>query len=250
MNDPIPDFARNLFTPEARREFSIAGIAAESADEVRFRLDPGPAFERTGRIIRTPSDGTILRLLQRYRPDREMTVAAGAPLGGSLSDGLRSVIRLVNWPTRRPHWRVAYPLREPRWVRVRTVTRTGIISEAFRAVTEAARKDSTAHFLWRAGDKKIAYGNNPPRDAVMFSVNPLGQWAFHAGRDTRPLETAPDLTTLATEPDRAARAAAVAAARLAAQDLLRTEAVTTVRSEESEAAPTDRPAPARPARGR
>lgn len=249
MNDPIPDFARNLFTPEVRREFRIAGIAAESADEVRFRLDPGPAFERTGRIIRTPPDGVILRLFQRYRPAREMTLVSGAPLGGSLSSGLRSVIGQVHWPERRPHWRVAYRVREPRWVRVRTVTKPGTISESFRAAAEAAREENIAHFLWRAGLKKIAYGNNPPLDAVMFSVNPLGQWALHAGRDTRPLETAPDLTALASEPDLAARAAAVTAARVAAQDLV-TGAVTKVRSENKEAAPADRPAPARPARGR
>lgn len=241
MNQALAEIAAELSTRDARLEFSIASVTRESPDEIRFRLDPGPAFERTGRILRDPSGEVILRLFQRYRPDGEMVLAAGAPLTGSLTSGLRSVIRQVNWPERRPCWRDAYRIQEPRWVRVKTVTSSGIIPEAFRAVTGAAREKNIAHYLWRAGAAKIAYGNNPSHAGVVFSVNPFGQWALHAGPETRPLETPPDLTALAEEP--------YTAARLAAEDL-GAGAVATTRSDNQVDVIADRLASARPARRR
>lgn len=244
MTQSLAEIAEELRTRDARLEFKTASVEAVSADEVRFRLDPGPAFKRAGRIVRKPSGDVSVYLLQRYRPDEHLGQVAATPLGGSLAGDLRSLIRHANWTDRRPCWRQIYRSQHPKWARVMPVTRPALIDDAFRAVTGAAREKGIAHYLWRAGEGKIAYGNNPPLSTAVFSVNPLGEWAFHAGSDTRPLETAPDLTALAVE--RAERARAV---RLAAQDL-GTSAVAAIRSEEQEAATSARPPPDRPARRR
>ena len=244
MNEPVIEIAEELRTREALLEFKTASLETVSPDEVRFRVDPGLAFERSGRIARNPDGSVSLHLHQRYRPDEYMAQIAGTPLGGSLTEDLRSLIRHANWRERRPCWRETYRTQHPKWARVMPVTRPAVIDDAFRAVTEAAREKGIAHYLWRAGEGTIAYGNNPPLSTAVFSINPLGEWAFHVGPGTRPLETAPDLSALARE-----RAERIRAVRLAAQDL-GTDAVAAIRSGDQEAAPRDRPAPDRPARRR
>lgn len=244
MNESVEGIAAAVLTREARREFSIASVVSESPDKVRFRLDPGVAFEREGLITRNPDGSASLHVSQRYRPDEYMSQVAGAPLIGRFAGDLRSSVTHANRRERRPHWREAYRRQDPNWTRVMTVTKTSTILKSMRAVADAAREKDIAHFLWRAGEGKIACGNNPPPSGTVFSVNPRGEWSFHAGPDTRPLNAPPDLSALATE-----RAEHTRAVRLAAQDL-GTGGVATIRSEEQVVKPADRPAPGRPARRR
>ncbi|MBV9444644.1 MAG: hypothetical protein JO345_01910 [Streptosporangiaceae bacterium] len=39
---------------------------------------------------------------------------------------------------------------------------------------------------------RFAYANNSPGDGAFFSVTARGDWSLHHGRETYPLELAPD----------------------------------------------------------
>ena len=239
MNDLITDIATAVLTPEAHTEFSIVSVVTESPEEVRFRLDPGVAFEREGLITRGPDGSVRLTISQRYRPDEYPSPIASAPLTGPFPGDLQSSVTHANWRERRPHWRETFR-RDPNWTRVKTATTPSTIREGMRTVTEAAREENIAHFLWRAGEGKLAYGNNPPRSGVVFSVNPRGEWSFHAGPVTRPLDTPPDLSALTAE-----RAEHAWAVRLPAQDL-GTGTAAAIRSVDQGVKAPDQPAPRPP----
>lgn len=235
MREPLEDLATQLFTREMRDEFSIVRAKSEVSDLIRFRVDPGPAFERYGYIGQRTFGPASLDLFQRYRPD-DLEDLVHIPLTGCIADDLRAAVGDMDWGEPRPHWREAYRPRDP-WGQRMLLTPGSDVSRPLRAVTEAARTGGTACFLWYEPDR-ICWGNEAMGASVVLSVNPAGEWAMHVGRETRLLTQEPDLSGIVP--------ARGTAPHLAALDL-GGGAGTAIRSEDQEPAPSARPAPGRPA---
>lgn len=240
MSEPLEDLAAQLFTREMRDEFSISRADTDVPGWIRFRLDPGDAFERYGYVRPGTSGDARLELFQRYQPDSDLAWLGHRDIGRSVTWDLRSLVNQANSQETRPHWRRDYRPAEPEWTRVIPVTARSDAADAPKAVTGHARSTGVAHFLWHSPEGLVC-GNGALGSSVVLSVNPLGEWALHHGPDTLPFKGEPDLTGLVPEPRTAARLAALDAGHGRG---------TEIRSEYQEPGPAAGPAPRPPARGR
>jgi hypothetical protein len=218
-NDQIaPDIVTDELLPgDLRTELCIARITiADNHKLLRFRIDPGGAFERHG-YLRT-IDGTkyLIGLSERYLPDDKPAHVCGSD-GVPTTDIPDQLRTLSGWAythdADREHWQDARPCREPAWTSYQKL----ITQATFMAETRAGIQRVT-HFV-DGPPGKYRYGDNPAEPgSVFFSVTPLGDWALHDGTATYPLAAAPDASTLAAMPGRTA-------ARLASSDNVRTRSV-------------------------
>jgi hypothetical protein len=200
---PLDIITDELLPGDLRTELCVARITiADNHKLLRFRIDPGSAFERRGylRIV----DGTkfLIGLSERYVPDDKPAHVCGSDgvPAADIPDQLRC---LSGWAyardADREHWQDAMARREPGWTRYQKL----INQATFMAETRAGVERVT-HFVG-SSPSGYRYGDNPPDPgSVFFSVTPLGDWALHDGAVTYPLAAAPDATTIATMPGRSA----------------------------------------------
>jgi hypothetical protein len=192
VNDQVPIslVCEDLLPRDLRAELCIAGIAVDGGQQlVRFRIDPGGAFQRGG-FVRSESGARFLvGVTERYLPDgpRQRVGGSDGVPAGDVPDQLRAASGWAyTWDRDRDHWRDARPAQSPPWA-----GSSRDIIWAARAAEDRARHQHITHYVYlRSG--KFAYGNNPPLDGTFFSVTKIGDWSLHQGRETYPLDTAPD----------------------------------------------------------
>jgi hypothetical protein len=244
MNKPVAVSA-SLLTAELRERFSIVNVKAESPHFVRFRLDPGPVFERIGIIYEGPSGGLNLTIGQRYQPGELPTWLAThrcPPRAGALADNLRELRSWANEWDIRPDWRAAVSARGPGWTARIPGTGPDAVRDARQQATSRAAETGTAHFVWNLNGRQLVISGTLPPMGETWSVNESGEWSVHrAGTD--PLDSPPS----ADKPPRPIRAGAV---ELAAQDLGEWKAATMRPTGPEPPAPVASPAAARHGRGR
>jgi hypothetical protein len=185
-----PLICEDLLPRDLRTELCVAGIAVDDGQQlVRFRIDPGSAYQRRGFVRNEPGVGFLVGVTERYLPDGPCLRVGGSDgvPAGDVPDQLRAASGWAYTRDRdREHWRDALGVQRPPWS-----GRSRDITWAARAAEDRARHQHLTHYLYlRAG--KFAYGNNPPRDGAFFSVTKVGDWSLHQGRATYPLDDAPD----------------------------------------------------------
>jgi hypothetical protein len=207
---PIGIITEELLPDDLRTELCIARVTiADNHKLLRFRIDPGSAFERRA-YLRTVDNGRFLiGFGERYLPDDKLTHVCGSDgvPAADIPDQLRC---LSAWAyasdAGRSHWQDALARREPGWTKYQKL----ITQATFMAETRASM-DRVTHFL-DGSPGQYRYGNNPPEPGTaFFSVTPLGDWAHHDGTATYPLAAAPEAAMVATLPGQTA-------ARLARSD--------------------------------
>jgi hypothetical protein len=197
-----PDIITDELLPgDLRSELCIPRITiADNHKLLRFRIDPGSAFQRHA-YLRT-IDGTryLIGLNERYLPDDKPAHVCGSDgvPAADIPDQLRA---LSGWAyahdADREHWQDARPCREPSWASYQKL----ITQATFMAETRAGIQRLTHFVDGRPG--KYKYADNPPEPgSVFFSVTPLGDWALHDGTATYPLAAVPDASTITTMPGR------------------------------------------------
>jgi hypothetical protein len=196
---PIGTITDELLPGDLQTELCIARVMiADNHKLLRFRIDPGAAFERRG-YLRT-IDGTrfLIGLSERYLPDDKPAHVCGSD-GVPATDIPDQLRCLSAWAyasdAGREHWIFARPSREPAWTRYQKL----ITQATFMAETRAGIQRVT-HFV-DGSPGRYRYRDNPPDPgSAFFSVTPLGDWSLHDDAATYPLAAAPNASTLATMP--------------------------------------------------
>jgi hypothetical protein len=200
---PFDVITDELLPGDLRTELCIARVTiADQHKLLRFRIDPGSAFERRG-YLRT-LDGTrfLIGLSERYLPDDKpvhLCGSDGVP-AADIPDQLRCLSGWAyTYDADRQPWQDARPRREP----TRMSYQKLITQATFMAETRASIERVT-HFL-DGSPSGFRYGDNPPDPgSAFFSVTPLGDWALHDSSASYPLAAAPDATTISATPGRTA----------------------------------------------
>jgi hypothetical protein len=183
----------DLLPASLRTELRMAGGWSWSDDCcLKFRLDPGRAFELQGFIRLADWDRYHGSLSQRYRADGQLihVVQLTGMTPGSvperLSDAVVHARRLAaRWPgwclaTRRaPAWSVAWPWRIP-----------DAALHANETAAGRAHDTRAPHFTYRDGERVVCDAN-PPVSGLFFSVTSCGDWSGHEGPETIPFERSP-----------------------------------------------------------
>ncbi|HXL87659.1 MAG TPA: hypothetical protein VN969_01535 [Streptosporangiaceae bacterium] len=200
---PIGIITEELLPDDLRTELCIARITiADNHKLLKFRIDPGSAFERRAYLRAVDGARFLIGLSERYLPDDKLTHVCGSD-GVPAADIPDQLCCLSAWAyasdADRDHWQDAFARREPTWTKYQKL----ITQATFMAETRAGMERVT-HFL-DGSPGRYRYGNNPPGpETAFFSVTPLGDWAHHDGTATYPLAAAPEATTIATLPGRTA----------------------------------------------
>lgn len=188
-----------LLPRDLRGELCLAGIDPRSPGNViRFRMDPGHAFERRGTVTGSGGGWYRIRIADRHRPGDLLAGAAGTcgMAAADVPDGLRAAAgRAWTRAAARPHWRDTLGSRNPATLRAwrgPAVTR----EMALRSAQLARGTGITLFLCWEAHQPRCV--TVPPRDAVTFlSVTPDGAWSLHQDTCTYPLTGHPDRAALA-----------------------------------------------------
>lgn len=191
----VPD----LLPAELRGELCIADAALHDEGRMlRFRMDPGRAFERRGTISDAGDGWYHVTIADRHRPGGPLAVvtAAFGMTAAEVPDELRGAAgRAWSRAAARPHWRDALAGTVPKTLRAWPG------ASATRAMTLAAGEiardtGTTCFFCWQGGRPECV--TVPPRDhAAFLSVTPEGAWSVHHGVDTYPVSGHPDSGVLA-----------------------------------------------------
>jgi len=189
MSGDLAHDASNLLPTDLRAELRIAGIR-QVADQLRFRLDPGRAFELLGWVFRWEDGKYWAGTGQRYQPNLPMIpVAAGTGLTADrFPEWLRSAVRHASvLAADEPAWqRARQPV--PAW-QVSWSARQDAAAVAVRMAAKRARATQRTHFVYR-DQHLIICSVKPPGHGRFFSVS-RGHWSAHQGLDTIPLERSP-----------------------------------------------------------
>lgn len=208
---PIDMVTDLLLPPVLRAELCVAGVQVSGDHELlRFRIDPGGAFQRRGYVRNSGGARFVVGVSERYLPDgprTEVCGSSGVP-AGDVPDQLRAASGWAyTWDGERDHWYDARPRLTPPWTGSRRNTSTRSVALAVENVAERARREHVTHYL-HAAPGRLLYGNNPPGlETAFFSVTLRGDWSLHEGRNTYPLEHPPDASSVARLTTGAARLA-------------------------------------------
>lgn len=190
MNDDLAHDASSLLPTDLRAELRIASIH-QVADQLRFRLNPGHAFELLGWIFRWEDGKYWAGTGQRYQPNVPMTtVAAGTGLTADrFPKWLRAAIRHASvLGADEPAWqRARQPV--PAWEVSWSASLRDATALAVRVAAKRAGATRRVHFVYR-DQQRIVCSVNPPRHGRFFSVS-RGHWSAHQGLHTIPLERSP-----------------------------------------------------------
>lgn len=191
------DMVADLLLPAALRAELCITVVQISGDHelLRFRIDPGGAFERRGYVRNTGGARFVTGVSERYLPDgprTEVCGSSGVP-AGDVPDQLRAASGWAyTWDGERDHWYDARPRLTPPWTGSRRNTGIRSVTLAVEAVAERAQREHVTHYL-HAAPGRLLYGNNPPGpETAFFSVTLRGDWSLHEDRKTYPLWQPPD----------------------------------------------------------
>lgn len=203
MNDvqvPI-DMVTDLLLPQAlRAELCITGVQVSGDHELlRFRIDPGSAFQRRGYVRNTDGARFVVGVSERYLPDgprTEVCGCSGVP-AGDVPDQLRTLSGWAyTWDGERDHWYDARPRLTPAWAGSRRSAGGRSVETAVQDIAERAHREHVTHYVYLTPGR-LHYANNPPGpDIAFFSVTLRGDWSLHEGRATYPLEQPPDASAV------------------------------------------------------
>lgn len=198
MGDRIPiGLPDDLLLPaEVRIELCITGLTVKDDGRLlRFRLDPGRAFERHAFIRDAGHSWYSITIRERYRPGDRPAEVSGAfgMIAAEVPDELRGAAGRAHSRTAAlPHWREAFEPVTPAAVAMwRDKTGLGaelLTSEAIRR----ARQAGITLFVYSRVDRYECANNPPPGETAFFSVTPQGDWSVHRGTDTYPMELRPN----------------------------------------------------------
>jgi hypothetical protein len=196
---PLDVITDELLPGDLRTELCIARVTiADHHKLLRFRIDPGSAFERRGHLRTLDGTRFLIGLSERYLPDDKpahLCGSDGVP-AADIPDQLRCLSGWAyTYDADRQHWQDASPRRESTWTSYQKL----ITQATFMAETRASIQRVT-HFV-DGSPGRFRYRDNPPDPgSAFFSVTPLGDWALHDGTATYPLAAAPDATTITAMP--------------------------------------------------
>jgi len=182
--------ASRVLSTDLQAELGIVGATLRHDGQfLRFRLDPGNLFERSG-LLRDNLDGSYnLGISQRYRPhETGICVSAATASIVDLPGRLRAAVEFARQrDAYLPHWLETRRRETPEWSREFSVSQ---IRDATAAAAARARESAAVIYV-AAGQGRVTCANNPPGAGEFFSVTPGGDWSLHRGTATRPL-TVPD----------------------------------------------------------
>jgi hypothetical protein len=191
----VPD----LLPADLRGELCIADIGLQGDGQVlRFRMDPGRAFERRGTIGDAGGGWYFVSVADRHCPG-DPPAAVTATFGmtaAEVPDELRGAAgRAWSRAAARPPWRDSLAGTAPKTLRA--WQGTPVTPAMTHAAEEIARDRGITCFLrWRGTRPECV--TVPPRDhAAFLSVTPEGAWSVHHGGGTYPVSGHPDPGTFA-----------------------------------------------------
>ena len=199
MNDLVPvaaELAAGLFPEWLRDTVRIATVRMPDRDTVRFRIDPGRAFERSAELVRQPGYGGRvfnLTVRQRYLPyeDPQFVLSANVHLD-TVAEALWRALNHANLLVPVEYWRsgAGYTTRKPLWA-IETDARQPDAIKTMEALAAArAGETGTPHYLSRRGHQMWCNVNAPHR-GEFYSVNPASEWSLHYHPVTYPLDDPP-----------------------------------------------------------
>ena len=204
MSSLIPgDVILDLLPRDLRAELCIVGIATSGQGEgLRFRMDPGRAFERFGTIEDVGGDWYSVEIRERYRPSDQLVLISGA-FGMSapeVPDELRGAAgRAYSRTATNPHWRDAFHERVASEVLgVWQDTTADGIRQMTESLADLARADDAAYFAYAREDQYECVNTLPPDVRSFLSVTPQGNWSLHSGVETYPVEGFPNAAICAS----------------------------------------------------
>jgi hypothetical protein len=198
---PIDPLTDTLLPRSLRTELCIASVMISGDHELlRFRLDPGSAFQRRGYVRSTDGTRFLVGISERYLPDgprAEVCGSTGIP-AADVPDQLRTASGWAHtWDRERDHWYDARPRLTPAWKGSRRDIGRRSAELAAETAAERAWQYNITHYL-HAEPGRFWYGSNPPGPQTAFySVTLHGDWSLHQDRRTYPLANAPDATSFA-----------------------------------------------------
>lgn len=194
ISDPSPlELPEILIPAPLRAELHMAGGRFWSDDRyLRFRADPGRAFELHGFVLDAGDGRYHAGFSQRYQPDGQPTcVTAGTGLtADTIPDHLRhGVAHAKHLVASRPGWHRTWK-QTSEWLIAWPLTVPDVAVHVKDTIAGRAHDTRATHFAYHDGDR-IVCSANPPQTGLFFSVTPHGRWSAHEGPDTFPLECAP-----------------------------------------------------------
>jgi hypothetical protein len=192
---PVTALTAALFPDWLAETARIASVRAASADTVRFRVDPGRAFERYAELERHPGSGGELFTLtvsQRFRPSEDLhPVVSGEVHRDQAAEALwRAVSHADLLVPNYEYWRAGWPLQRPLWSAQADARQPGAARVMEALATVRARETGRPHFLSRMGHR-VHCNVNAPYHGEFYSVNRAGEWSLHYHPVTYPLESPP-----------------------------------------------------------
>jgi len=193
-----------LIPDPLRAELHMAGGRSWSQDRyLRFRLDPGRAFELHGLILDTGQGRFHASFRQHYRPDQPgvcISAATGMTadsLPGHLRDAVAHASALI---VHRPAWHQAWE-QALAWSLAWPLTAPGLAAHVHATAAGRAHDTGSTHFAYLDGERIICSASPPSGRGPFFSVTPRGHWSAHEGTQTFPLEYAPGTALFGVPPD-------------------------------------------------
>jgi hypothetical protein len=193
MSDLMPvGLLLELLPRDLCAELCIADVTVQDHGRaLRFRLDPGRAFERSGSIEDAGGEWYNVGIRERYRPGDRLEYISGSSGMSAVEvpDELRGAAgRAYSRTAALPHWRDAFRVAVPKAVGTWQDTTPRGIAVMTRDIARMARTDGCALFVY-AGKDCYECATVPPAGVESFlSVTRRGHWSIHCLADTYPVD--------------------------------------------------------------
>jgi hypothetical protein len=193
MSDLMPaGLLLELLPRDLCAELCIADVTVQDHGRaLRFRLDPGRAFERSGSIEDAGGEWYNVGIRERYRPGDRLSYISGSSGMSAVEvpDELRGAAgRAYSRTAALPHWRDAFSVAVPKSVGMWQDTTPQGIAVMTRDIAELARADGCVLFVY-TGKDCFECATYPPVGVESFlSVTRQGYWSIHCRADTYPVD--------------------------------------------------------------
>lgn len=194
---PVEALTREMFPDWLRDATRMASVRVAEPDWARFRIDPGPAFERYAVLARQPGyAGRVfnLTIYQRCQPYQDLQFVVSSDLHQDrIGEAVWRGLNHANLLAPAEYWRTGgagYTIRKPLWT-VEADARQPGAARVLEALAEArAAETGLPHYVSRRGHRACCSVNAPHR-GEFYSVNAEGEWSLHYQPATYPLDGPP-----------------------------------------------------------